>query len=93
VARSRLRRNGSYWQQLELFERNLIASAIEDAGNNWEEAARRLGISAPFLRQRGIKLGLHTPRKLTKPRNLTGKKLGAPFKEDAPSSPDVTDDG
>lgn len=92
MSRSVLRRDGSYWKQLEIFERRLISSAIEHTDNNWEEAARQLGISAPFLRRRAVALGLHQPRKLSKPRKLTGKKLGAPFKAGAVAPPDGTDE-
>jgi two-component system response regulator AtoC len=45
-------------EQVEAFERNLVARALEGAGGNQSEAARRLGTSRPTLVDKLRKYGL-----------------------------------
>jgi two-component system, NtrC family, response regulator AtoC len=48
----------SYREQLDAFERNLLASALQASGNNQSEAARRLGLSRATLYDRLQRHGL-----------------------------------
>jgi two-component system response regulator AtoC len=45
-------------EQVEAFERNLVSRALEAAGGNQSEAARRLGTSRPTLVDKLRKYGL-----------------------------------
>jgi len=52
-------------EQVEAFERNLVARALDVAGNNQSEAARRLGVSRVTLIDKIKKYGLGGPRRGT----------------------------
>lgn len=51
---------GSYHEQVEALRRRLVRAALEDAGGNRAEAARRLGLSRQALSYLVRELGLYT---------------------------------
>ena len=56
-------RNGpSLKEQVEAFERGLVARALDATGGNQSEAARRLGVSRVTLIDKMKKYGLNTRR-------------------------------
>ncbi len=56
-------RNGpSLKEQVEAFERGLVARALDSTGGNQSEAARRLGVSRVTLIDKMKKYALNTPR-------------------------------
>lgn len=56
-------RNGpSLKEQVEAFERNLVARALDATGGNQSEAARRLGVSRVTLIDKMKKYGLEKKR-------------------------------
>ncbi len=57
-------RNGpSLKEQVEAFERGLVARALDATGGNQSEAARRLGVSRVTLIDKMKKYALQTPRR------------------------------
>lgn len=47
-----------FTERVEAFQRELVAQALQDAGGNWAEAARALGLDRSNLRRLGTRLGL-----------------------------------